>query len=46
MNKERLIELLNLLAMGRRDSVEELADMLSGETPDKTPVPVVKPKGR
>ena len=30
MNKERLSELLNMLAMGRRDAVEELVDMLTG----------------
>ena len=29
MNKERLSELLNMLAMGRRDAVEELVDMLT-----------------
>ena len=50
MNKERLSELLNMLAMGRRDAVEELVDMLTGKAPVKTPItepaPVAKPKGR
>ena len=50
MNKERLSELLNMLAMGRRDAVEELVDMLTGKAPAKAPAPepapVAKPKGR
>ena len=51
MNKERLSELLNMLAMGRRDAVEELVDMLTGKAPAKPapapePAPVAKPKGR
>ena len=51
MNKDRLTELLNLLAMGRRDAVDELADMLTGKAPAKAapapePAPVAKPKGK
>ena len=51
MNKERLSELLNMLAMGRRDSVEELVDMLTGKAPAKPvpapePAPATKPKSR
>ena len=53
MNKDRLTELLNMLAMGRRDAVDELVDLLTGKAPAKpepvpTPerAPVAKPKGR
>lgn len=33
MNVDRLKELLNLLAMGRRDVVEELAELLASIEP-------------
>ena len=47
MKKERLTELLHLIAMGRRDAVDELADMLTAKPEAKTPEPAVtKPKGR
>ena len=39
MNKERLTELLHLMAMGRRDGVEELAEMLSFNAPAPVPAP-------
>lgn len=43
MNKQRIKELLAALAMGRRDVVEELADLLAGE--DETePKPAAKAK--
>lgn len=35
MNKERLEELLSALAMGRRDVVAELAEMLAGKPEEK-----------
>ena len=48
MNKERLAELLHLMAMGRRDGVEELAEMLSFNAPapimgPQMPAPVPAP---
>ena len=43
MNKERLTELLHLMAMGRRDGVEELAEMLCFNAPAPVPAPVPAP---
>ncbi len=41
MNKERLKELLEALAMGRRDVVDELVELLAGK---EDPKPVAKKK--
>ena len=43
MNKQRLKELLAALAMGRRDVVEELVELLAGKD-EAEPKPATKAK--